>query len=55
MNHHKNSQNDTNPVTHAALARPARWDDELPLDHHIEEVLGAFAQIGLEAPPDASA
>jgi hypothetical protein len=54
MNLHKNSQNDTNPGTRAAVTRPTTWDDDLPLDHHIEEMLGAFARIGLNAPAEAS-
>jgi hypothetical protein len=40
------------------MARPITWDDDLPLDHHLEEVLGAFtaaAQYGRQAPPDALA
>jgi hypothetical protein len=39
------------------MARPTTWYDELPLDHHLEEVLGAFSAVtqpGLHAPPDAS-
>ena len=58
MNHLKNSQNNTNPITHTAGAREATWDDELPLDHHIEELLGVFSAVGRSgpyAPADASA
>jgi hypothetical protein len=58
MDHFTNSESDADPIPRAAMARATTWYDELPLDHHIEELLGALnavGRLGLRAPPDAPA
>jgi hypothetical protein len=56
MNHRMNCEDNASPCPQAATG-PAGWDDERLLDHHLEELLGAFSaatRLRLPAPPDAS-
>jgi len=57
MNRPTDSEDKPKGATHAA-AGDTGSDDERLLDHHLEELLGALSagsQLGLQAPPDASA
>jgi hypothetical protein len=56
MNLRMNCEDNLKPGTQAATG-PTGWDDERLLDHHLEELLGAFSvatRLRLPAPPDAS-